>query len=87
MKHRTLFYLLMFFSGTVIGSLVSGAVAGVDALRWLSYGIAFGLKEPVRLELGVLSLTFGCSLNLTVSCIIFILLAMFIGGKAVYGRK
>ncbi len=86
MRSKSLFFILMLFSGIVIGTLVGNVTSGVKFLSWLSYGINFGLKAPLTLELGVLSLTFGISIKLTVSCIIFIIISMLIGRKVVYGK-
>ncbi len=81
MKSKSLFYTLMLFSGIVVGTLVGSVTKGIDFLSWLSYGINFGFREPVQLDLGVLNLTFGVNINLTISCVIFIILAMFIAKK------
>ncbi len=71
----------MFMSGIVIGTLVGEITKGISFLRWLSYGIVFGTDGPISLNLGVLNLDFGLSVNLTISCIIFIFIAMIIGRK------
>ncbi len=71
----------MLLSGIVVGTLVGNLTAGIEFLSWLSYGIRFGLKTPVQLDLGVLDLTFGMNINLTISCIIFVIIAMIIAKK------
>lgn len=81
MRSKSLFYTLMLLSGIVVGTLVGNITRGIDFLYWLSYGITFGLTEPFQLDLGVLSVTFGASINLTISCIIFIVIAMIIAKK------
>ena len=81
MHSKSLFYTLMLLSGIVVGTLVGNLTAGIEFLSWLSYGIRFGLKNPVQLDLGVLDLTFGVNINLTISCIIFIIVAMIIAKK------
>lgn len=81
MHSKSLFYTLMLLSGIVVGTLVGNITKGIEFLSWLSYGIRFGLNTPVQLDLGVLELTFGASINLTVSCIIFIIIAMIIAKK------
>ena len=86
MRSKTLFFILMLLSGIVIGTLVGNITADIEFLSWLSYGINFGLQTPVNLELGVLSLTFGISINLTISCVIFIIISMLLGRKVVYTR-
>ena len=81
MNSKGLIYLIMFLSGIVVGTLVGEITKGISFLKWLSYGIVFGTKTPISLELGVLSLDFGLSINLTISCIIFIFAALIIGRK------
>ena len=81
MKSKSLFYTLMILSGIVVGTLVGNITRGIEFLSWLSYGIRFGFDTPVQLSLGVLDLTFGLSINLTVSCIVFIIIAMYIAKK------
>lgn len=65
--------------GVVTGSMVSEITAGVPILGWLSYGLTFGTQSPLNLNLGILSLTFGISINLTVSVIIFVALSLVLG--------
>lgn len=81
MKSKSLIYIIMFLSGIVVGSLVGKIAAGIDFLNWLNYGIMFGTKSPVSINFGVLSFDFGLSVNLTISCIIFIFIAMIIARK------
>nr|WP_330398042.1 DUF4321 domain-containing protein [Lachnoclostridium sp. An118] len=48
------------------------------ALSWLNYGQTFGLDEPVVLDLGILVLTFGLSVRITIASIIGMVLAIII---------
>lgn len=81
MKSKSLIYLILFLSGVVVGSFVGKITAGISSLDWLSYGIKFGTDSPISIDLGVLSLDFGLSINLTISCIIFIFIAFILGRK------
>ena len=78
-KNFILFFLV--FSGFVIGSLIGELSSGIPALSWLNFGLRFGLDSPISLSLGVVAITLGFSINLTVSCIIFVLLSLFVGMK------
>ena len=51
---------------------------GVPALNWLSYGQSFGLEDPVVLNLGILVLTFGLSIKITIASIVGVVLAIII---------
>ncbi len=81
MNTKALLYIIMILSGVVVGTLIGGVTAGIDALAWLSYGINFGMTSPLKLNLGVLSMEFGISINLTISCIICIFAALIIARK------
>ncbi len=73
--------LLLICAGIVVGSLVSNLTSGVKFLSWLSYGLSFGTDSPVTLNLGVLSLTVGVSINITISVIIFVAIIYLLGRK------
>ena len=51
---------------------------GVPALSWLGYGQSFGLEEPVVLNFGILVLTFGLSIKITIASIVGVILAVII---------
>ena len=51
---------------------------GVSALSWLNYGQSFGLDEPVILNLGLLVVTFGLTIKITIASIIGVVLAIII---------
>lgn len=65
--------------GVVTGSMVADITAGVPLLNWLSYGLDFGTQSPLVLDLGILSLTFGIRIDLTISVILFIALSLVLG--------
>ena len=67
--------LLMILAGVVLGGFIGQLSAGVPALRWLNYGQTFGLSNPLVLDLGILVLTFGLTIKITIAGIIGIVLA------------
>jgi len=71
----------MLFSGIVLGAFVAKITAGIPFLEWLSFGLKFGTDAPLNIDLGVLTMDFGISINLTISCIICVFVAMIIGKK------
>lgn len=73
--------ILLICAGMVVGSLVSSLTSGTKYFSWLSYGLVFGTEQPFSLDLGVLSLTLGASINITVSTIIFVTAVYLIGRK------
>ena len=47
-------------------------------LGWLSYGQTFGLQQPVILDLGILVLTLGLSVNISIASIVGMILSIII---------
>ena len=72
----TLFLLLL--AGIVLGGFIGMLAEGIPALSWLAYGQSFGLDEPIVLNLGVLVVTFGLSIKITIASIIGVILSIFI---------
>lgn len=70
--------LLLVLAGVVLGGFIGELTQNVDALSWLSYGKTFGLEAPVILNLGIIVLTFGLQIKITIAGIIGILLAILI---------
>lgn len=65
--------------GVVIGAMVADMTKDVSFLSWLSYWLSFGTETPFVLNLNIIKLTFGISLNLTVSSVLFIALSLILG--------
>ncbi len=55
--------------------------ASVSGLGWLNYGQSFGLESPVVLDLGLLVLTFGLTIQISIASIIGVVLAIIIYRK------
>ncbi|MBR5528517.1 MAG: DUF4321 domain-containing protein [Clostridia bacterium] len=73
--------ILLICAGVVIGSLISSLTSGIKFLSWLSYGMSFGTQQPVTLDLGVLQLTFGLNIDITVAVIIAVVIIYTFGRK------
>ena len=69
---------LFILTGIVLGGFIGMLAEGVPALNWLSYGQSFGLEDPVVLNLGILVLTFGLSIKITIASIVGVVLAIII---------
>lgn len=65
---------LLIMAGIVIG----GFIGSLFPSTWLNYGQSLGLTQPLVLDLGILSVTFGLSIRLTIAGIIGIGLAIII---------
>ncbi|GAA0114302.1 MULTISPECIES: DUF4321 domain-containing protein [Clostridium] len=70
--------LLACISGSFIGEVLSKSVSFLDILG-LSYFI--GLKQPILLDLKVISITFGLQFKLNLMSIICIIVAMILFRK------
>lgn len=79
MKGHFWLNLFLVMVGVVIGSMVAEMTVGIPWLKWLSYGLEFGTENPVVLDLNLLRLTFGISIRITVSMILFIVIALLLG--------
>lgn len=69
---------LLILAGIVLGSFIAMLTEGVSGLSWLSFGQTFGFEDPIVLNLGVIVLTFGLSIKITIASIIGIIAAAII---------
>ena len=69
---------LFILAGIVIGGFISELTAGISWLSWLGYGNTFGLDAPIILNLGVLVITFGLTIKITIGSIVGIIIAILI---------
>lgn len=69
---------LLLLAGIVLGGFIGNLAAGVPGLSWLNYGQSFGLTSPIVFDIGILVLTFGLSIKITIASIIGVLIAIFI---------
>ena len=73
--------LIMLLSGIVLGGFIGMLTANVSGLSWLNYGQSFGLESPVVLDLGLLVLTFGLTIQISIASIIGVVRAIIIYRK------
>ncbi len=69
---------LLILAGIVLGSFIATLTAGVAGLGWLSFGQTFGFQNPIVLDLGVMVITFGLTIKITIASILGIILAAII---------
>ncbi len=65
---------LLILAGIVIG----GFIGSLFPSTWLNYGQSFGLSSPLVLDLGIMSVTFGLSIKITIASILGIAAAIVI---------
>ena len=66
--------LLMMLTGIVIGGLLGQLLPS----SFLNYRQSFGLTSPIVLDLGILVLTFGLTIHITVASIIGMVIAIIL---------
>ena len=65
---------LLILAGIVLG----GFIGSLFPATWLNYGQSFGLSTPFILDLGILCITFGLTINITIASIIGVAVAIVI---------
>ncbi|MBQ3513744.1 MAG: DUF4321 domain-containing protein [Lachnospiraceae bacterium] len=72
---------LMMLSGIVLGGFIGYLTKDISFLSWLNYGQTFGLDQPVVLNLGIMVLTFGLTIKISVASIIGVVVAIILYKK------
>ena len=79
MKNKTFWILLLLLlAGLVFGGFLGEATKSISLLSWLNFGQSFGLDTPLVLNLGVLVITFGLTIHITMASIIGVVIAIII---------
>ena len=76
-KKLSFLQVLILLICTVLDSLIAKLASGTPALRWLALGQSFGLSAAT-LDLGVLTLTFGFTVSVTIASILGLIIAIII---------
>ena len=66
--------LLLLLAGVVLGGFIGTLAEGVKGLSWLNYGENFGLNNPLKLNLGIIIISFGLQIKITIAGIIGLIL-------------
>lgn len=78
---NTLYTVFLVCAGVVVGSLVASMTSEISFLSWLGYGLSLGITTPLILNLGVITITFAMTFNLSVAVIICLIISICIGRK------
>lgn len=79
MRYKNFWILLiMLLAGIVLGGFMGQLAEGISWLSWLNYGQSFGLDSPLVINFGILVITFGLSIQITMASIIGLALALII---------
>lgn len=69
---------LLLLAGIVLGGFIGELTNKIPGLSWLNYGQNFGFENPIVLNLGILVITFGLTIKITIASIIGVLVAIII---------
>ena len=69
--------LIMLLAGIVLGGFIQLA-NGISWLSWLNFGQSFGLDSPLVINFGILVITLGLTIKITMASIIGIAIALII---------
>ena len=69
---------LMILAGIVIGGFIGWLTKDVAFLSWLNFGQSFGLDSPLVINFGILVITLGLTIKITMASIIGIAIALII---------
>ena len=70
--------LIMLLTGIVLGGFMGQLAEGVSWLSWLNFGQSFGLHSPLVVNFGILVVTFGLTIKITMASIIGVAVALII---------
>lgn len=68
--------LLLLLAGIVLGGFIGTMASDISWLAWLNFGESFGLDSPVVLDFGILVITFGLTIKITMASIIGVIIAI-----------
>lgn len=74
---NTLLFIVMMVLAVVLGQAIGSATAGITYLSWLAIAAKFGIPT-VTINLAILQITFGMTVNINVAQAILLLAAIFI---------
>jgi len=70
--------LIMLLAGIVLGGFMGQLTNGISWLSWLNFGQSFGLDSPLVINFGILVITLGLTIKITMASIIGIAIALII---------
>ena len=69
--------LIMLLAGIVLGGFMGQLANGISWLSWLNFGQSFGLDSPLVINFGILVITLGLTIKITMASIIGIALIIY----------
>lgn len=80
---KTAAFLFFMLAGICIGTVVARLCQGIYWLDWLSWGqeVGFSTSSPMILDLIILKIAFGFTLNVNIAQILLVIIAIIIFSK------
>lgn len=72
---------LLILAGVVLGGFIGYLAKNISFLSWLDFGQIFGLDKPVVINLGIIVITFGLKIKITMAGVIGVIAAIFVYRK------
>ena len=70
--------LIMLLAGIVLGGFMGQLANGISWLSWLNFGQSFGLDSPLVINFGILVITLGLTIKITMASITGIAITLII---------
>lgn len=77
-KKNNWILVIILLCGVVLGGYIGNLAGHVSFLSWLAYGNTFGLTSPIVLDLGILVLTFGLTIQINIASIIGLIIGIIV---------
>ena len=74
---KTLLLIILLLLAVVLGMIIGNVCANNSGLSWLALSATFGL-QPATVDLAVMQLTFGLTVNINVAQAILLLVAILV---------
>ena len=68
--------LIMLLAGIVLGGFMGQLANGISWLSWLNFSQSFGLDSPLVINFGILVITLGLTIKITMASIIGMIIAI-----------
>lgn len=77
---KTLIFILFLLTGIVLGTLLTSLCSFFSFLNWLTIGeqIGIGVPNPIVLDIGVMTLSFGFAVNINIVKMLCILVCLWL---------
>ena len=77
---KTLVFILFLLTGVILGTLLTELVSKVSFLSWLGIGreIGVGYPTPISIDLAVVKLSFGFSVDINIVKMLCIILCLWL---------